>query len=284
VLAGKATLIDLLSACNSIRSKVSLPLPLNRTGLDMVRMGRASSSFFYFLAVLNWFLSGCTGATLLVLTPTPVSELTQIRSTIEATVTATSLPSHTPTSIQQASPTPTKTPHPTSSSTPASFIPTSMVLPDIQSVDEGGFSFQPLAGFYRRTNAGQVTLFNQNEDIVFSLTGVEVRSYGQLVQVFTRFLSQVGENFEEFTTENQFPITIDGSTGIAVNIHGKLDEEPVNGQVVAIAPSESQLFFAIALTTGNPDGPTWETAGKQLFEALLNSVKFFPIQKGSSPP
>ena len=250
----------------------------------MERTGRASSYFFYLLALLSWLLSACTGATLLILTPTPVSELTQISATTEATVTATSLPSNTPTPVHQATPTQTKTPHPTSSFTPASVAPTSIVLPDIQSVDEGGFSFQPLVGFDSRSNAGQVTLFNQNEDIVFSLTGVEVRSYGQLVQVFTRFLSQVGENFEEFTAETQFPITVDGSPGIAVNIHGNLAEEPVNGQVVVVAPSESQLFFAIALTTGNPDGHTWETAGKQLFEALLNSVKFYPIPEGSSPP
>jgi len=250
----------------------------------MVRTGRASFYCLNLLALLSWLLSGCIGATLLVMTPTPVSEPTQISATTEATVTATLLSSNTPTPVRQATLNPTKTPHPTSSFTLVSVTPTSILLPDIQSVDEGGFSFQPLAGFDSRSTAGQVTLFNQNEDIVFSLTGVEGRSYGQLVQVFTRFLSQVGENFKEFTAENQFPITVDGSPGIAVNIHGNLADEPVDGQVVVVAPSESQLFFAIALTTGNPDGQIWETEGKHLFEALLNSVNFYPIPESSSSP
>ncbi|OGO68969.1 MAG: hypothetical protein A2Z49_06275 [Chloroflexi bacterium RBG_19FT_COMBO_56_12] len=141
-----------------------------------------------------------------------------------------------------------------------------------------------MVGFESRSKAGQVTLFSQDEDIVFSLTGVEVQSYGQLVQVFTNFLSQVSEQFEEFTADNQFPITVDGSPGIAVTIHGNLAEEPVNGQVVVVAPSESQLFFAIALTNGNRDGQTWEIEGKKLFEALLNSVNFYPILEDSSSP
>ena len=158
------------------------------------------------------------------------------------------------------------------------------MLLDIQSVDEGGFSFQPLVGFTSRTKAGEVILFNQNEDIVFSLTGVETRNYGQLEQVFTSYLSQVGNNFKEFTAENQIPITVDGSPGIAVNIHGNLADEPVDGQVVVVAPSETQLFFAIALTTGDPGGQVWETEGVKLFEALLNSVKFYPVPQGSSSP
>lgn len=217
------------------------------------------------------------------MTPTPVSEATQTVTMTEVKPTSTFPPFYTATPRHSTS-TPAVTDQPILTPTSTSSTPISITLGELQSIDEGGFSFQPLLGFDSRSNEGQVTLFNQNGDIVFSLTGVQVRSYGQLVQVFSSFLSQVGESFEEFTTEENFPITIDDSPGIGVNIHGMLVDEPVNGQVVVVAPNESQLFFAIALTTGNSDEQTWISTGKPLFDALLNSVEFFPIPESSGSP
>lgn len=272
-----------LSACNSKCSKVCLPSPLKRKLFNVGNMCRLSLFVYSSIVLLSLLLSACTGATLLIMTPTPVSEATQTVTMTEVKPTSTFPPFYTATPRHSTS-TPAVTDPPILTPTSTSSTPISITLGELQSIDEGGFSFQPLLGFDSRSNEGQVTLFNQNGDIVFSLTGVQVRSYGQLVQVFSSFLSQVGESFEEFTTEENFPITIDDSPGIGVNIHGMLVDEPVNGQVVVVAPNESQLFFAIALTTGNSDEQTWISTGKPLFDALLNSVEFFPIPESSGSP
>ena len=251
--------------------------------MNVGNMSRLSIIIYCSIALLSLLLSACTGATLLVMTPTPVNEPTETVAPTEVKPSPPLPPSSTATPHQSTSQ-PTETEQPISTPKSTLGTPPSITLGDAQSIDEGGFSFKSLVGFDSRSNEGQVTLFNQNGDIVFSLTGVQVRSYGQLVQVFSSFLSQVGESFEEFTTEENFPITIDGSPGIGVNIHGRLVDEPVNGQVVVVAPSESQLFFAIALTTGNSDGERWNSTGKPLFDELLNSVEFFPIPERSDSP
>lgn len=83
--------------------------------------------------------------------------------------------------------------------------------------------------------------------------------------------------YEEF-----FPYTIDGGTGLATEISGIYQTTRVRGQIVIVAPTQRQLFYAIVLTEDEPSKRAWELTGRQAFETISETIYFFAPQPESS--
>jgi hypothetical protein len=86
----------------------------------------------------------------------------------------------------------------------------------------------------------------------------------------------MAKSFTTFSSESIFPNPVDGKEGLAAIIHGELKGEIVSGLVVVLAPSDTQLFYAIAMIPDSPEGSLWQSDGWPVMDAVLSSLDFFP--------
>ena len=58
-------------------------------------------------------------------------------------------------------------------------------------------------------------------------------------------------------------------------VTGIYGENQIKGRILIAAPSENQLFYALAISPDTTDGEGWEPEGRREFEAILRSVNFY---------
>jgi hypothetical protein len=143
-------------------------------------------------------------------------------------------------------------------------------------IDEGGFSFRVLMGYKLREDGRTVTMLNDQTGIVISLAGITTRSYGSIERVITGLLDNMSKSFTNFTHEPYFAHPVDGYEGLASIIHGELSGEKVSGLVLVVAPSDTQLFYAITFIPDSPEGSIWQSDGWPVLDAIISSLEFFP--------
>jgi hypothetical protein len=119
-------------------------------------------------------------------------------------------------------------------------------------------------------------MLNEQTGIVISLTGITTRSFGSIERVITGLLENMSKSFTNFTYEPFFAHPIDGHDGIASLIHGDLSGERVSGLVLVVAPSDTQLFYAITFIPDSPEGSIWQSDGWPVLDAVISSLDFFP--------
>ena len=67
-------------------------------------------------------------------------------------------------------------------------------------------------------------------------------------------------------------ISIGGETGRAVNIVDSGGDSGVAGRIVLVQPEADRVFLAI----GFAPSETWQGSGRANFDAVVDSVSFFP--------
>lgn len=187
--------------------------------------------------------------------------------------TSTPLPTLTPT------PAPTDTPRPTNTPTPT--VEPTLALGEVQSVDEGGFSFQPPLNYAVHIQGNYVYLSDkawteEERTIIIYLKGVTSNqgdeSPGGMIDEFLRkFADGTGG---EFIKEISHTVTIDGIEGLAFDLTGTLEGSPLRGQTVIVMPSPKQLLFGLGIANTGREKKRWENEGNKAFSAVLNSIEF----------
>jgi len=231
-----------------------------------------SPSTLVAILFLTSLLSGsCVGVTPMTPTIIPSTNTLTPSPTARPTDTPRPSPSPSPTSsptiTQTLAPTPTRDP-----SLPR--LPTPQ-LGEIENVNEGGFAFRHLVGYEVRVQGSTVTMVNEQTDIVISLSGFPTRSFGSIERVITGLLDRMARSFTEFTYEPYFANPVDGFDGLASIIHGKLSGESVSGLVLVVAPSDTQLFYAITFIPDSPEGSIWQSDGWPVMDTVISSLDFF---------
>jgi hypothetical protein len=165
----------------------------------------------------------------------------------------------------------------------------------VERVDEGGFSFRPVASFGVEVESFEATMANQDEKIRFVLGGrsaCEIKSLEGILEGFLgRFTQGRGEweaaepppiitpGLREWEVGKPHPIIIAGQEGLAVDLTGTLAEDingathlyKITGRLALVAPTDSQLFYVFATAKGGH----WEAEGKEVFNAVMESIDFF---------
>ena len=236
------------------------------------------SLIFTLILALGSILAACTGYTPPLLTETPSPTRTR-RLTDTPLTSHTSPPADTPTDL----PLPTRQIEPTRTDPAEAPTELTLRLGEVQEVLEGGFSFQPVVGYDVNILPGQATLVSKDGGIVLSLAGGDVPGANALEGVMDRLLARVSEDFEEFEAGDSYPIIVDESRGLAANVSAELIGKPVAGKVAVVAPSGSQLFYAFAFTIEEPDDDRWETEGSEVFEAIMDTVRFSELDDEGDP-
>jgi hypothetical protein len=214
------------------------------------------------------FLSSCVGAVQMFQTVTPTPG-----KTFEPTFTPSPIPSSTPTST----PTPVPTPEPTQRTGPIATARLPLRLGKVEKIEEGGFSFRAPLGYELSYQRAQVTLTSDDGDTVVSLIGFLTGGSENLETDLERFAEIISATLEEFTTGSTFQFLVDGTPGLAAEVTGIYGENPVIGRIAVVAPNETQLFYALAISPDITTGEGWEPEGRQAFELMIRSITFHEI-------
>jgi hypothetical protein len=215
-------------------------------------------------------LASCVGAVQMFPTVTPTPGLT-----IEPTNTPSPLPTSTPTSTATPEPTATETLEPTQISALIATTSVPLRLGTIQTIAEAGFAYRPIVGYEERYQENQVTLTSIDGDTVLSFIGgqkVNTEDLESIIENFSEILSD--SFFEEFNVSDAYPVSIDNSPGLAVEVDGMWGENPIAGRIVVVSPADNLAFYALAFSSSVSSGEGWEPEGRQAFEAVIQSVKF----------
>ncbi len=214
------------------------------------------------------FLSSCVGAVQMFPTVTPTPG-----KTFEPTFTPSPIPSSTPTSTQ----TPEPTPEPTQRTGPIATARLPLRLGKVEKIEEGGFSFRAPLGYESSYQRAQVTLTSDDGDTVVSLIGFLTERSENLETDLERFAEIISATLEEFTTGSTYQFLVNGTPGLAAEVTGIYGENLVTGRILVAAPTETQLFYALAISPDIATGEGWEPEGRQAFELMIGSITFHEI-------
>lgn len=235
------------------------------------------SARWLILILAVWLLStACTGQT----APTP---------TMTPQPTATAVPTKTPPPTATYTPTPsptataTHTPMPTPTAT-ATFTPTPTPLPELilgdrQTVEAGGFSFQPVEGYDMTLEEDSVFMADKTGAVIISMVGVPAAEVASLtaIEAVDQFLEDIAaQGNGQFVKGDAYSFMIGDVEGTAVDLTGQLFGSELEGQAVYAQPEEGHIFFALAIANLAADEAAWEMWGSPAFTAMLASVQFLP--------
>jgi hypothetical protein len=153
-----------------------------------------------------------------------------------------------------------------------------LLLDEVQEVPDGGFTFQPVSGYNVTLLQSQATLVSEDGGIVISLAGGDVPGANALEGVLDRLSATISEDFEKFEVGDPYPVDVDNTSGLAIDIDAELVRRPIAGKLVVVAPLDSQLFYAFAFTIQEPDG-RWESEGSKVFDAVIESIRFSELDE-----
>lgn len=197
-------------------------------------------------------------------------------NSIEANLKSSPIPSNTPTNTPIPKTAPTSSLLPTQqSSAPIATARQPLRQGSSKSLDEGGFSFREIIGCEDTYLPGQVNLTCGDGITFISMIGAPFSTTSEIEDILLSFLETLSGTFQTFDAEPPYPYSVAGSNGLAADVKGEMGDTPFFGRVVIVVPNEEQLFYALGISAIGPAGDSWEPAGRQTFEAVINSIEFY---------
>jgi hypothetical protein len=206
--------------------------------------------------------------------PTPSYTGTSLPSaTWTALPTSTPKPTHTPTQ------TPTLQPSDTPSPTLTPSITYTLAVGEIIQVSMGGFTVGLPAGCDFMIDGQQINIKDQTGLIVVSIYGTydfyPVNAAEDTAEEFLAAVFRKGNG--EYQTENQQEIrTEEGAEGYSFDLSGKMFDNPVLGKAFYLLNDDNQFIFGLGMANLHESDSLWHDEGRQIFNALLQSVVFIP--------
>lgn len=180
-------------------------------------------------------------------------------------VSCTSQPAVTPTSVFTPPPVNTATPVPPTPTAPPQFV-------DLKS---GGFtlSVQPELEFDIYDNS--INISDRVGALVISLNGKPyIASVYTLESFLNKYIAEIASRGGSFQQSDPYEISVDGTSGIAMDLTGNFLNAPMAGKAVAISPGKDFIIFGLGMSNLNTNKDGWVKSGSPIFEAIINSIKF----------
>lgn len=148
-------------------------------------------------------------------------------------------------------------------------------------VEAGGFAFTALSTYTLDLTATTATLTNE-AGVIFLLRGgtpTQLSSVqaSDLDEIFDSFVAFYGSQ-DNFQSRNKAPILVDGASGRVVELVSETVANDFTGRIVMAQPAAGQLFLLVGISPV----AAWEQTARREFEALLGSVRFFPLPAPSA--
>src|SRR5215216_4349160 len=168
---------------------------------------------------------------------------------------------------------------PVSTSTPQPAVTATLVPPTLAArfidLKSGGFSLalQPELDF--ETDDYSINLSDKGGELIVSLNGKPyIASIYTLESFLDKYLVEMATRGGSFHRSEPYAVTIDGMSGIAIDLTGNFLNDPMAGKAVAISPGKDFIIFGLGMSNLGTHKNGWAESGSAIFEALIASIKF----------
>jgi hypothetical protein len=139
----------------------------------------------------------------------------------------------------------------------------------------GGFSLAVQPELEFETDDYSINLSDKGGELIVSLNGKPyIASIYTLESFLDKYLVEMAARGGSFNRSEPYAVTIDGMSGIAIDLTGNFLEAPTAGKAVAISPGKDFIFFGLGMSNLNTHKNGWAESGSVIFEALIASIKF----------
>jgi len=168
-------------------------------------------------------------------------------------------------------PAPALATEPANISTPVPLTSTAQLV-DLKS---GGFSLAVQPELEFETDDYSINLSDRGGELLISLNGKPyIASIYTLESFLDKYLAEMASRGGSFDGSDPYEVTIDGMSGIAIDLTGNFLNDPMAGKAVAISPGEDFIIFGLGMSNLGTHKNGWAESGSVIFEALIASIKF----------
>jgi hypothetical protein len=168
---------------------------------------------------------------------------------------------------------------PISTNIPQPLLTATLIPPTLatQFIDlkSGGFSLavQPELDF--ETDDYSINLSDKGGELIISLNGKPYIASIYTVESFLdKYLVEMASRGGAFNRSDPYEVTIDGMSGIAIDLTGNFLNDPMAGKAVAISPGKDFIIFGLGMSNQGTHKNGWTESGSPIFEAIIASIKF----------
>ena len=166
-----------------------------------------------------------------------------------------------------------------STSTPQPAVTATLVPPTLAArfidLKSGGFSLavQPELDF--ETDDYSINLSDKGGELIISLNGKPyIASVYTLESFLGKYIVEVAARGGSFQQSDPYEISVDGMSGIGIDLTGNFLNDPMAGKAVAISPGKDFIIFGLGMSNLGTHKNGWVESGSAIFEALIASIKF----------
>jgi hypothetical protein len=168
---------------------------------------------------------------------------------------------------------PLSTPSPQPALT-ATLIPSTLAAQFID-LKSGGFSLAVQPELEFETDDYSINLSDKKGELIISLNGKPYIASIYTVESFLdRYLAEMASRGGSFHRSDPYEVTIDGMSGVAIDLTGNFLNDPMAGKAVAISPGKDFIVFGLGMSNLGTHKNGWAESGSVIFEAMIASIKF----------
>lgn len=157
----------------------------------------------------------------------------------------------------------------------ASATPTQTQAPQFIDLKSGGFSLsvQPELDF--DTDDYSVNISDKGGELIISLNGKPyIASIYTLESFLDKYIAEIAARGGSFNQSDPYEISVDGTSGIAIDLTGSFLNDPMAGKAVAISPGKDFIVFGLGMSNLGTHKNGWNESGSIIFEEIITSIKF----------
>ena len=168
---------------------------------------------------------------------------------------------------------------PISTTTPQTAITATLLPPTLAArfidLKSGGFSLDVQPELEFETDDYSINLSDKGGELIISLNGKPyIASIYTLESFLDKYLAEMASRGGSFNRSDPYEVTIDGMSGIAIDLTGNFLNAPMAGKAVAISPGKDFIIFGLGMSNLNTHKNGWTESGSVIFEAIIASIKF----------
>ncbi len=148
---------------------------------------------------------------------------------------------------------------------------TAVELGDEVRVEEGGFAFQPAAGYEVTAESVFAELSSANEDTQINIFGTPLMEGMGLDVMFEEFTSDMGSD-DTVTLGEREEISVNGLKGFSVTMAGEEEGTAMKGVLLGLG-NDTQAVIVLAAA----EESVWDSTVKEEVDAMVNSLSLFEI-------
>jgi hypothetical protein len=167
------------------------------------------------------------------------------------------------------------TPKPVNTATLVPLPSTATPAPQFIDLKSGGFSLAVQPELEFDTNDYSINLSDKDGELIISLNGKPyIASVYTLQSFLDKYLAEMASRGGSFDRSDPYEISIDGMSGIAVDLTGNFLNDPMAGKAVVISPGKDFIIFGLGMSNQGTRKNNWTESGSPIFEAIIASIKF----------